>query len=35
MWKEEQPGTGRVSEARVAEARATGAETMAVRAPSA
>ena len=33
MWKEERPGTGRVSEARVAEARATGAETMAVACP--
>jgi Fe-S oxidoreductase len=33
MWKEEENGTVRVSEARVAEARATGAETMAVACP--
>jgi Fe-S oxidoreductase len=33
MWKEEQPGNARVSEVRVAEARATGAETMAVACP--
>ena len=33
MWKEEQPGTARVSDARVAEARSTGAETMAVACP--
>jgi Fe-S oxidoreductase len=33
MWKEEQPGTARVSAVRVAEARATGAETMAVACP--
>ena len=33
MWKEEQPGTARVSEARLAEARATGVETMAVACP--
>ena len=33
MWKEEEPGTTRVSTARVAEARATGAETMAVACP--
>ena len=33
MWKEEENGTVRVSEARVAEAHATGAETMAVACP--
>jgi Fe-S oxidoreductase len=33
MWKEEQPGTARVSAVRVAEARATGAQTMAVACP--
>ena len=33
MWKEEEPGTGRISAARVAEAKATGAETMAVACP--
>jgi Fe-S oxidoreductase len=33
MWKEEQPGTARVSEVRLAEARATGAETVAVACP--
>jgi len=33
MWKEEQPGIARVSEIRVAEARATGAETIAVACP--
>jgi Fe-S oxidoreductase len=33
MWKEEEHGTSRISEARVAEARATGAETMAVACP--
>ncbi len=33
MWKEEEPGTSRVSAVRVAEARATGAETMAVACP--
>ena len=33
MWKEEQPGNARVSEVRVAEARYTGAETMAVACP--
>jgi Fe-S oxidoreductase len=33
MWKEEEPGTTRVSTARVAEARATGAKTMAVACP--
>jgi Fe-S oxidoreductase len=33
MWKEEQPGTARVSGVRVAEARATGAQTMAVACP--
>jgi Fe-S oxidoreductase len=33
MWKEEENGTSRISEARVAEALATGAETMAVACP--
>jgi Fe-S oxidoreductase len=33
MWKEEEHGTSRVSAVRVAEARATGAETMAVACP--
>ncbi len=33
MWKEEEHGTSRVSAARVAEARATGAETLAVACP--
>jgi Fe-S oxidoreductase len=33
MWKEEQPGTARVSAVRVTEARATGAQTMAVACP--
>ena len=33
MWKEEQSGTARVSAVRVAEARATGAQTMAVACP--
>jgi Fe-S oxidoreductase len=33
MWKEEEPGTGRVSAVRIAEARATGAETMTVACP--
>jgi Fe-S oxidoreductase len=33
MWKEEQPGTIRISEERVAEARASGAETLAVACP--
>jgi Fe-S oxidoreductase len=33
MWKEEENGTVRVSEARIAEARTTGAETMAVACP--
>jgi Fe-S oxidoreductase len=33
MWKEEEPGTSRISEARVAEAQATGAKTMAVACP--
>ena len=33
MWKEEQPGTTRVSTVRVAEACAIGAETMAVACP--
>ena len=33
MWKEEEAGTGRVNEARFAEAKATGAETIAVGCP--
>ena len=33
MWKEEQPGTARVGAVRVAEARATSAQTMAVACP--
>ena len=33
MWKEEQPGVARVSEIRIAEARATQADTMAVACP--
>ncbi len=33
MWKEEEAGTARVSETRLAEARATGAETLAVGCP--
>jgi Fe-S oxidoreductase len=33
MWKEEEHGTGRVSAARIAEARTTGANTMAVACP--
>jgi len=33
MWKEEEPGTGRVNQARFAEAKATGAETIAVGCP--
>ncbi len=33
MWKEEEEGTGRVSAARLAEARATGQETLAVGCP--
>ena len=33
MWKEEQPGSARVSEIRIAEARATQADTMAVACP--
>ena len=33
MWKEEQPGTARVSTVRVAEARAAGAKTLAVACP--
>lgn len=33
MWKEEEPGTGRVNAARFAEAKATGAEAVAVGCP--
>jgi len=33
MWKEEEPGTGRVNQTRFAEARSTGAETIAVGCP--
>jgi Fe-S oxidoreductase len=33
MWKEEEPGTARVSEARFAEAKSTGADTLAVGCP--
>ena len=33
MWKEEEAGTGRVNEARYQEAKATGAETVAVGCP--
>jgi Fe-S oxidoreductase len=33
MWKEEEPGTGRVNAARLAEAKATGAEAVAVGCP--
>ncbi len=33
MWKEEEEGTGRVNEARFAEAKSTGAETVAVGCP--
>ena len=33
MWKEEEPGTGRISAARVAEAKASGAQTLAVACP--
>ena len=33
MWKEEEPGTSRVSTVRIAEARAAGAETLAVACP--
>ena len=33
MWKEEEPGTGRVNEARFAEAKATGANAIAVGCP--
>jgi Fe-S oxidoreductase len=33
MWKEEEEGTGRVNEARFAEAKATGADTIAVGCP--
>ena len=33
MWKEEEAGTGRVNEARFAEAKSTGAETVAVGCP--
>lgn len=33
MWKEEEPGTSRISSMRVAEARATGAKTMVVACP--
>ncbi len=33
MWKEEEPGSGRVNEARFAEAKATGANTVAVGCP--
>src|SRR5512140_248024 len=33
MWKEEEPGTQRVNEARFAEAKSTGAETLAVGCP--
>jgi Fe-S oxidoreductase len=33
MWKEEEQGSGRVSAARLAEAKAAGAETLAVACP--
>ncbi len=33
MWKEEEPGTGRVNEARFAEAKSTGADVLAVGCP--
>ena len=33
MWKEEEEGSGRVNEARFAEAKATGADTVAVGCP--
>jgi Fe-S oxidoreductase len=33
MWKEEESGTGRVNAARFAEARSTGADTLAVGCP--
>jgi Fe-S oxidoreductase len=33
MWKEEEPGAGRVNAARFAEAKATGAGTLAVGCP--
>jgi Fe-S oxidoreductase len=33
MWKEEEPGSGRVNEARFREAKATGAGTLAVACP--
>jgi Fe-S oxidoreductase len=33
MWKEEEPGSGRVNEARFAEAKSTGANVVAVGCP--
>jgi Fe-S oxidoreductase len=33
MWKEEEPGTARVNQTRYAEAKASGAETLAVGCP--